>query len=330
MNATCANCSSLRHEKYCSACGQNDREFCRSLPPMLWDLLQEAFELDGRLVKSIKLLLFSPGALSAAFSANQRAAYISPIRLYLFTSLLFFFVVSATSDFDLKNFAADQAGETPVITISTPTKDNEPVITQSPTQDSVVRFKKWIDKKLHGDIDRILSEQSIPTDILRSTISALDEDQTLDQDPGVIFGFILDQLVRSLADPRGTITDFIDNVPIALFFLLPAYAMLLKLLYLRANKFYVEHFVFSLHLHAFAFIVFSINAAIPENESALTDTAESLLVLTFAVYYFLALRRYYQQGRRKTMLKYIVLVGMYGTFIAPAVMLVFVITVSVL
>ena len=65
---------------------------------MVWQLIQEAFELDGRIARSLKLLFAKPGQLSVEFSNNRRADFISPIRLYLFTSILFFAVMSLTSD----------------------------------------------------------------------------------------------------------------------------------------------------------------------------------------------------------------------------------------
>ena len=94
----CANCGAERSGPYCSRCGQNDRDYQRALPPLLSELLSEAFELDSRLVRTLKLLLFKPGALSLEFSKNRRASYVSPIRLYFFTSILFFFFLSLGTD----------------------------------------------------------------------------------------------------------------------------------------------------------------------------------------------------------------------------------------
>jgi hypothetical protein len=91
MEAThCPNCETQRAGNYCDNCGQNGRDYRKSLPPMVGQLISEAFELDGRVVRSLKSLFFKPGQLSAEFSANRRADYISPLRLYLFSSILFF------------------------------------------------------------------------------------------------------------------------------------------------------------------------------------------------------------------------------------------------
>jgi len=94
----CANCGAERSGAYCSRCGQNDRDYHRALPPLVSELLREAFELDSRLVQTLKLLMFKPGALALEFSRNRRASYVSPIRLYLFVSILFFFLLALTTE----------------------------------------------------------------------------------------------------------------------------------------------------------------------------------------------------------------------------------------
>src|SRR6056300_1710935 len=94
----CANCGSEQVANYCAQCGQNDREYQRSLPPMLWELLKETVEVDSRIARTLKLLLFVPGELTAEFSRNRRASYVSPFRLYLFINVLFFLLVSVTAD----------------------------------------------------------------------------------------------------------------------------------------------------------------------------------------------------------------------------------------
>ena len=106
---------------------------------MLWQLIQEAFEVDGRITQSLYLLFLKPGALSTAFSNNQRASFISPIRLYLFTSILFFFVAAL---------------EAPDIRNSDFTIDPPEEVTEIDSV-SVTRFKETLDPKFHEHVDRI-------------------------------------------------------------------------------------------------------------------------------------------------------------------------------
>ncbi|MXZ54547.1 MAG: DUF3667 domain-containing protein [Gammaproteobacteria bacterium] len=89
----CDNCGSARLGKWCSVCGQNDREY-RRLVPVLSEVVGEMFEADSRVWRTLRILLSKPGLLSLEFARNRRAYYLSPFRLYLFTSLLYFLLMS--------------------------------------------------------------------------------------------------------------------------------------------------------------------------------------------------------------------------------------------
>jgi hypothetical protein len=99
------------------------------------------------------------------------------------------------------------------------------------------------------------------------------------------------------ADPRTLANAMLDHLPTALFVMLPVFAFILKLIYIRSRRFYVEHLVFSLHNHAFYFLVFAISVPIPGRLS------DPIAVLACGTYSIVALRRYYGQGWLKTMVK---------------------------
>lgn len=91
---SCPNCGGGRSGRYCAVCGQNDRNYVRGLLSVTWEFCRDSFEVDSRLLQTLKLLFFKPGTLSREFCRNRRARYMSPVRLYLFSSFLFFLVVS--------------------------------------------------------------------------------------------------------------------------------------------------------------------------------------------------------------------------------------------
>ena len=78
---------------YCPTCGQSAKMFSRPWLEITREWLAETLDWDGRMFRSIGLLLSRPGFLSQEYIAGKRVTYTSPVRLYLVVSLLFFFVL---------------------------------------------------------------------------------------------------------------------------------------------------------------------------------------------------------------------------------------------
>ena len=88
-----------------------------------------------------------------------------------------------------------------------------------------------------------------------------------------------------------------------MFLLLPAFALSLKLIYLRSKRFYIEHLVFSLHLHAFLFSAADFVASsrpCPAPRRCRLPAA----VLAAVLYPYFAMRVVYKQSWGKTFVKY--------------------------
>jgi hypothetical protein len=89
--STCLNCGTELHGAFCSHCGQ------RVIPPyptmreMVGDAWQELSGYDGRFARTIRMLRH-PGALTLDVLEGRRARFVSPLRLYLAASVLYFLV----------------------------------------------------------------------------------------------------------------------------------------------------------------------------------------------------------------------------------------------
>jgi hypothetical protein len=105
-----------------------------------------------------------------------------------------------------------------------------------------------------------------------------------------------------------TVGTFFNYVPTLMFILLPVFAVVLKLLYIRRGRYYAEHFVFLLHVHSVVFLLATVMLLV---RSYAPGWIEALLVLWILVYIYLAMRRVYGQGRIKTFAKYWTLGWMY-------------------
>jgi hypothetical protein len=119
-------------------------------------------------------------------------------------------------------------------------------------------------------------------------------------------------------DGRDFINKMLDNIPAALFFLLPLMALILKILYPLSKRYYVEHLLFVVHFHAFFFLVLTLQIlftrsgaliSIPEGAVTTTIVAISMYI---PVYLYKAMRRVYGQGHLLTTLKYLMLAMAYA------------------
>lgn len=90
----CLNCNyEVKTEnKYCPSCGQENADKRISLLLLLQDTIATAFNFESRVFKTIPLFLFYPGKLTNEFLEGKRVRYMHPFKIYLLSSLLFFFV----------------------------------------------------------------------------------------------------------------------------------------------------------------------------------------------------------------------------------------------
>lgn len=94
MPASCANCGSALQGHFCSTCGQKATSAHVSVHDFAHDAWEELAHVDGKIVQTLGLLLFKPGALTCEFLNGRRVRYVSPLRLYLTCSVLFFALVA--------------------------------------------------------------------------------------------------------------------------------------------------------------------------------------------------------------------------------------------
>jgi len=304
QNRHCPNCGAEVHGEYCHRCGQKQDEYVSSLKHILHQFLEDYFTFDSRLFRSIGPLFFKPGRLVNEYLGGKRQRFIRPLRMYLFASLIFFFILSV-------------GGE--VVIIGGGTEEQEDV---AATTDSVMRTIR--------DSFRATSTDSATRARMESVFKALEDTAVARPDTG--FGTI--DVRRAEEDTTGETVnirfryggevhtyrlnqetfrrDFINNLPQMMFVLLPLFALVLKLLYIRRNRLYVEHLVFALYYHAFVFLLFSATTLL---SVGFISTLGALLVV---IYLFLALLRVYRQSVFKTLVKMVGLMVVYGVTLGVA------------
>lgn len=90
-NGTCLNCGASPVGRYCHNCGQRS-EIHRSLTAILHDIMHGVLHLDGKLWHTLPLLALKPGALTRRYIEGERAKFVSPMAIFLFSVFLMFAV----------------------------------------------------------------------------------------------------------------------------------------------------------------------------------------------------------------------------------------------
>ncbi|MCY7339305.1 MAG: DUF3667 domain-containing protein [Sphingomonas bacterium] len=94
QEAACLNCATPLSGDYCHACGQHAHVH-RTLSAFIHDFLHGVFHLEGKIWRTLPVLAWQPGRLTRDYIEGQRARFVSPIALFLFSVFLMFAAISA-------------------------------------------------------------------------------------------------------------------------------------------------------------------------------------------------------------------------------------------
>lgn len=285
----CLNCGQdTAGAVYCPSCGQKNEAPASSLRSIASDYAEDVLAFDGKFFRSVGPLLLRPGRLTEEYMAGRKQRYIRPLRLYLVLSLAFFFVLgiqaglSGDDDSSQLILTNDEGGRVGL-------EGGLEALTDS-TREELRRARReaWSDSS--GNIGLDDSGDKLTVNFGRTGWGFADSQlarrevylRTLDS------GEFVRRLKSSLR----------ANFPKLLFLLLPLFALLLQLLYARQRRYYLQHFVFALHLHSLFFALLLLGLASP------WGWLNSLLALYGAAYLYVAMLRVYRQGWLKTGFKY--------------------------
>jgi hypothetical protein len=116
----CENCGAALYGEHCYACGQPTKGLVRHFTSILGDFFDTVFNIDSRVLRTVWPLLARPGYLSLEYFAGRRVRYVTPMRLFLFLSLVGFFVVQGTIDYGDEGKDGNKGG----IHVGAPQKDS--------------------------------------------------------------------------------------------------------------------------------------------------------------------------------------------------------------
>lgn len=287
---TCLNCNADLYGRFCHVCGQENVEPRESFWTIVSHFFSDITHFDGKFFKTTGLLISRPGFLPLEYMNGRRARYLHPIRMYLFTSFVFFFIFYAVTgpstgqkpssrrNIDLTlGDVMFRPGDT-LATFSLSGRAYQTVAEYDSVQKTLPSEKRdgWLSRKMvRSNIER------------RNTYSGRGDVMT-----------------------RSVMNNFLHSFPYLLFVSLPISAFFLHLLYIRnRSQLYSGHAIFLVYLYIFGFICLLISFGFDKlNATFHTGWIGYLkfaLFLYMGVYTLIAFKTYYAQGWGRTLLKFI-------------------------
>lgn len=318
----CLNCNTEVQGRFCHKCGQENLNPQESVWELVSHFFKDITHFDGKFFSTIKYLMLRPGFLSGEYMKGRRASYVNPIRMYIFTSA-FFFLMFFTF------FKSCNADLSQIIQFNKKTLP-EVAKMDSTTFADYTREINWEEKKVDKPMTR--AEFKTYADSSRPFNNSDDinaEFKTKEQyDSALKAGLDDNWLEREITykeikletkfkdDPKGIgiafLNQLLHSLPQMLFISLPLLALLLKLLYIRRKQYYyVSHGIFSLHLYIFVFIallfMFSLGKINTYLNWGFISYLNVFLYFGLFFYEYKAMRKFYQQRRAKTIIKFLLL-----------------------
>jgi hypothetical protein len=363
----CENCGTPLTGPYCPQCGQPAIDYRRSFRHVIVDVLDSFLSWDSKIFATFVWLIVRPWRLTNEFLAGHRVRYLHPLRLYLLASILFFFAVNyGVKSIHIqpgKNLPPDLRAEIEAdlqksINVQ-PGKDFSPDVAEvaaalkkgNLTPEQRARAEKALNLANQvPDTAAAAKENITPKDSPDAAVKPEETpkkesaNESIPEEPVIQFGddkepkndfekWMQDRAREKFGD-HGTKAQLFfitltSNLPYMMLCCIPLFAFVLKILYIRKRIFYIDHLVYSLHIHTFAYvgiilIVASTMGLFRIAPPTLAGWIVGLLWSLFAVQVFLSIRRVYRQGWFFSMFKFffggfiylmVLFVGLAATFL---------------
>src|SRR6266581_4289290 len=322
----CENCGAELQGHWCGQCGQAAVDYRRSFRHVVADVLDSFLNWDSKFFATIALLIFKPWRLTNEFLAGKRVCYVNPLRLYLLASILFFFAVNygakglrfepgkldpkdrAELEADLKKGDLPPAAREQLEALlreSSPSPASSPSTNTPPPAPSA--SSNTPSPAASATTDKQKQEYG---KIGERPFAVFDSDKK----SSTPFERWIEGRAKEKMGEHGTkmgyfIATLFSNLPYMMLCCIPLFAFVLKILYIRRHIFYIDHLIYALHIHTFAYtsIMLIVLATIGLNRAALGTIAGwiiALLWIAFVVQIFLSIRRVYRQGWFFTVFKF--------------------------
>lgn len=295
----CLNCGEKLPQtaEYCPRCGQHNHGNILTVRELVSDFFRDYFAFDSKFFRTFRKLLASPGYITKAYTHGRRMEFLPPIRLYIVVSFVFFLLLSLTSRTNI------ETGRTEKIAV----------------------------------LDSLLRDTSSTADLqaLRLRIDTANGGLFARQGVRVAFGADSTgndkQFERSLQD---RIDHILDNptvfrsvlfraFSISMFFVLPAFALILWMFYFRRQRYFAPHVIHSVHFHTLLFVLAIVLIFISKGAPLIglpfpTNKIGLIFFLAAFTYLIFTLRNVYRQSFISSLFKGLLITFIYLFVLAAA------------
>lgn len=321
----CLNCGTTVIGRYCHVCGQENVETKESFWSLTKHFVFDILHFDGKFFETLKYLLIRPGFVAKKYCEGKRNSYLHPIRMYLFTSAVFFLIFFSIKG---ENGFVNSDATKPLTREQRERKihDYEEAIKERP-EDSI----KYLHRiRLLEDTAKLVTYSSLyegdstvhinnryyssveQYDSVQKALPAKEKDNWLERAISRKT-IVVNRKYNNNAEIIKAVGEaFFHRLPYMLFISLPFFALILKLLYVRRKQFYYsDHAIFTLYHYVFSFIllllIFGVNALGGWFHLKLFEVLTIILFFFWPVYLWIEMKRFYAQGTGKTLGKFLLL-----------------------
>lgn len=321
----CLNCGTTVLGRFCQVCGQENIEPKESLWALISHFFNDITHFDGKFFQSIRNLFFRPGFLPEEYMKGRRASHLNPVRMYIFTSALFFVlfftffyssdgsenIIINNTNIDGKTFAEINAMDSATFAdFTTAINKSEGRKALPMTRHEFEGFRDTLMQSatgLHFTSKTYKSRKQYDS-LLKAGVKKHNWIQRQfiykEIELNEKFHNNKKEIIAAL------VSKLLHSIPQMLFISLPVIALILKLIYYRRKQYmYVNHAIFSIYLYIFFFLsilaLFTINAIQNRFHTGFLNILLFIVGLGMFVYEYAALKYFYKQGRLKTFLKFV-------------------------
>lgn len=322
----CYNCQQIltTDSRFCRQCGQKLEPLRPRFGELVGDVFRNTYSFDSRIWRTLRMILH-PGRLTQAYFEGKREQFIHPVRLFLFAVIIHlavinFFITPTT-------FGPEQLDNTRGSTLVSIQQSiqfaqtfRESIQKDSSTNpslliatDSLIQsFRFQFDSlnaegKLSLGIPWLFAKPVVLTPYEREVITAdsICRKNDVTSFSGKLF---INQVLKLYRSPNHFGSYLAGRLSWLIFLLMPSLAFILYLLYIRRKCYFVEHLIFTVHYHVFAFLLVSLGIGF----NYLTKIQITpVFFLGVLVYIYLAMYNFYKQGPFKTFIKYVLMLIAY-------------------